>query len=68
MVLVMILHHIITVPHPIVIIIQLVIRVDIVVSSLVIIIIDADITNKRLFANLIRSITLWQTTTSYGLS
>ena len=68
MVLVMILHHIITVPHPIVIIIQLVIRVDIVVRSLVIIIIDADITNRRLFAHLIRSITLWQTTTSYGLS
>ena len=58
MVLVMILHHIITVPHPIVIIIQLVISVDIVVSSLVIIIIDADITNKRLFGTTIGSITL----------
>ena len=58
MVLVMILHHIITVPHPIVIIIQLVISVDIVVSSLVIIIIDADITNKRLFGTTTGSITL----------
>ena len=58
MVLVMILHHIITVPHPIVIIIQLVISVDIVVSSLVIIIIDADITNNCLFRTYCGSITL----------